>query len=663
MLREVMGDRVSDMLRFLRDLKIRGKLLAVVLPLVLLPVLSVGVIVGYVSEQQAYLGITQATRADLEHMTQFTLDLLNAHYRQFEVYKEDKQRTVQNNLATLARFAYNLVAVQQEQYASSQHTLEAAQQEARMAFKNISVGETGYLYAMTSKGDLTIHVAQEGENIFDAQDDKGRYFIREMAEKAVAAKPGEVLYIVYPWRNEMLGETQPRNKIVAYMYFQPWDWIIAAGGYLEETYEDVAFEKKALQELKQNILDKAVGATGYIYAMTTRGELTIHPFREGQNIYDEKDQNGHYFIREMIERKNGWIRYPWRNQTDPAPRMKIVRYQYFAPWDWIVAVGSYENEFYEPANEIEKRILSSMGLLTFVVGAIAVILVFLASKFLTDPIQRLIVGVREVKRGRMDTQLAVTSSDELGELAVNFNRMTEVLRKNKDLEASLAQQNKMASLGVLSSEVAHEINNPLGVILGYAAYLENKMDPEDPGFKYIQEIKRESKRCKNIVQDLLSYARVPKPVPEETDLNALLEQIVDFAAHHTDMDAVNIATAFDSGLPRIWVDGDQIRQVAMNLMLNAGAAMPDGGRLVVGTTLGEDGCVKLTFQDSGAGISPENLEKIFEPFFTTKKRGTGLGLAITRTIVEQHGGRIEVASEVGKGTLVTVNLPARRESA
>ncbi|MBS1221064.1 MAG: histidine kinase [Proteobacteria bacterium] len=158
-----MGDRVSDMLRFLRDLKIRGKLLAVVLPLVLLPVLSVGVIVGYVSEQQAYLGITQATRADLEHMTQFTLDLLNAHYRQFEVYKEDKQRTVQNNLATLARFAYNLVAVQQEQYASSQHTLEAAQQEARMAFKNISVGETGYLYAMTSKGDLTIHVAQEGE--------------------------------------------------------------------------------------------------------------------------------------------------------------------------------------------------------------------------------------------------------------------------------------------------------------------------------------------------------------------------------------------------------------------------------------------------------------------------------------------------------------------
>lgn len=657
------GNPVIDMLRFARDLKIRGKLLAVVLPLVLLPVLVIGVIVGYVSEQQAYRGITQAIRADLEHMTQFTLDLLNAHYRQFEVYKEDKRQTVYRNLATLVRFAYNIVTVQHEQYVDSQHTLQEAQGEIRKAFRNISVGETGYLYAMTSKGDLMIHVAQEGENILDARDENGRHFIQEMCENALKSQPGEVLYIVYPWRNPILGETRARNKVVAYMYFQPWDWIVAAGGYLEETYEDVAFEKQALQALKENILDKAVGATGYIYAMTTRGELTIHPFREGQNVYDEKDQEGHYFIREMIERKNGWIRYPWRNEADSVTRMKVVRYQYFAPWDWIVAVGSYENEFYEPADEIERQILTSMSLLTFVVGSFAVILVFVASKFLTDPIQRLIAGVREVKRGRLDTRLAVTTNDELGELAAEFNRMTEMLRKNKELETTLAQQSKMASLGVLSSEVAHEINNPLGVILGYAAHLEGKMDPDDPGLKYIQQIKRESKRCKNIVQDLLSYARVPKPALEETDINALLEQIVDFAAHHTDMDTVHIVTHFDPRLPRIRVDGDQIRQVALNLMLNAGAAMPEGGRLVVGTASGDDGWVQLSFQDSGSGIPPENLEKIFEPFFTTKTRGTGLGLAITRTIVEQHGGRIAVASEVGEGTTVTVSLPAHRESA
>ncbi len=651
------------MLRFLRDLKIRGKLLAVVLPLVLLPVLGVGIVVGYVSKQQAYWGITQAVRADLEHTAQFTVDLLNAHYQQFAVYKEDKRRIVYQDLATLARFAYNLVAVQHEQYVNGQHSLAAAQQEARKAFKNISVGETGYLYAMTSKGELTIHIAQEGENIQDAQDEKGRYFIREISEKALAAKPGEVLYIVYPWRNEILGERRPRNKVVAYLYFPAWDWIIAAGGYLDETYEDVDFERQALAELQRNILSKPIGATGYIYAMTSRGELTMHPFLQGENVYDERDGNGHDFIREMCERKNGWIRYPWRSENDPTPRMKIVRYQHFAPWDWIVAVGSYEDEFYQPAIEIERRILSTMGVLTFIMGLLAMILVFFVSKFLTDPIQRLMAGVREVQRGRLDTRLAVASNDELGELAANFNRMTDALRKNQELEANLAQRNKMASLGVLSSGVAHEINNPLGVILGYAAHLESKLDPKNPAFKYIQEIRRESKRCKNIVQDLLSYARVPKPSLEETDINGLLDQIVDFAAHHTDMSAADIVTTFDPRLPRIWVDGDQIRQVAMNLMLNAGAAMPEGGRLTIGAALGEDGRVKLTFQDSGAGIAPDHLEKIFEPFFTTKTRGTGLGLAIAKTIVEQHGGRIEITSAPGQGALATVSLPVCRESA
>ncbi|MDG4554379.1 MAG: cache domain-containing protein [Candidatus Competibacter sp.] len=648
---------------FPRDLKIRGKLLAAVLPLVVLPVLGVGAVVGYVAMQQAREGITQAVRADLEHLSQFTLDLLNAHHQQFEVYKEDKRRVVYRDLATLARFAYNLVAVQHEQYANGQHSLEAAQQEARKAFKNISVGETGYLYAMTSKGELTIHIAQEGQNVYGAQDDTGRHFIQEICETAVAAKPGEVLYIVYPWRNEILGERRPRNKVVAYLYFPAWDWIIAAGGYLDETYEDVDFERQALRELQRNILSKPVGSTGYIYAMTRRGELKMHPFQQGRNIYDARDRNGHYFIQEMCARQNGWIRYPWRNENDPAPRMKIVRYRYFAPWDWIVAVGAYEDEFYQPATAIEKRILSSMGFLTLVAGVLAVLLVLWVSKLLTDPIQRLMAGVRQVRQGRLDTRLPVTSNDELGELAADFNRMTDALRQNKALEANLAQRNKMASLGVLSAEVAHEINNPLGVILGYAAHLESKLDPQDPALKYVQEIRRESKRCKHIVQDLLSYARVPKPALEETDLNALLDRIVDFAAHHTDMHAADIVTAFDPDLPRIQVDGDQIRQVAMNLMLNAGAAMPEGGRLTVGTGMGEDGWLQLTFQDSGCGIAPDNLEKIFEPFFTTKTRGTGLGLAIAKTIVDQHGGRIDIASAPGQGTGVTVRLPIRREPA
>jgi two-component system NtrC family sensor kinase len=218
----------------------------------------------------------------------------------------------------------------------------------------------------------------------------------------------------------------------------------------------------------------------------------------------------------------------------------------------------------------------------------------------------------------------------------------------------------MASLGILSSGVAHEINNPLGVILGYAGYLENKLDPEDPNHHFIHEIKRESKRCKKIVQDLLNYARTPQPEFAETDLNQLLDQIISFAANHTDMHGVEISKTFTDDLPALLIDGDQIRQVAINLILNAGAAMEDGGLLSV-STCREDDDVVMTFADSGSGIDEADLERIFEPFYTTKDRGTGLGLAITRQIIEQHHGSIQMTSRPNQGTTVTIRLPLVRE--
>jgi two-component system NtrC family sensor kinase len=646
---------------FVKNLKLRWKMMVLVLPLVTVPIFIVGGVIGYISTKQAHLGITQTSKDDLEHMTGFTLDLLNSHYQQFQVYKQDKEKSFNKELATLTNLAYNLVEAEQRQYKSGRIDLQTAIREARSALKKVNVGDTGYIYAMTSGGALKVHVAREGENVFGEKDENGRYFIREMCENAVKSKTGEVLYIVYPWRNEILGDKHPRNKVVAYRYFKEWDWIIAAGGYLDETYEDVAFERRSFAELKEKIKNKKVGKTGYIFCMDSVGNFTIHPDGEGKNYFNATDTSGYRFIKEMCLQKSGWIRYPWRNKGETNPRMKIVRYEYFKPWDWIVAVGSYEDEFYQEANAIRGRILESMVVLTILVFIISVVLVFLAARVFTDPINHMMAVIRLVKQGRLDERMEVDTGDELGELASAFNRMTKIIKTNREMEANLAQQGKMASLGVLSSGVAHEINNPLGVILGYAGYIEGKLAPDDPNYKFIHEIKRESKRCKKIVQDLLSYARTPRPTLEETDINALLEQIVDFAANHTDMHHVTVVKEFNPGLPSIMVDGDQLRQVAINLILNSGAAMQSGGRLVVKTSLGEDGFVNLIFSDNGGGIPDENLERIFEPFFTTKIKGTGLGLAITKQIVEQHQGQIVIKSEVGKGTTVTVKLPLERE--
>jgi two-component system NtrC family sensor kinase len=245
----------------------------------------------------------------------------------------------------------------------------------------------------------------------------------------------------------------------------------------------------------------------------------------------------------------------------------------------------------------------------------------------------------------------------MGELATTFNRMTEMIKSNREMETAWAQQGKMASLGVLSSGVAHEINNPLGVILGYASYLEGKIPEDDPNYNYIHEIKRESKRCKKIVQNLLSYARTPQPALETIDLTALLTEILNFAANHTDMHQVQIKRSFAEALPLVRADGDQLRQVAINLILNAGAAMPQGGVLTVRTRQTDSKFVEIEFSDSGVGMTPEQLEQIFEPFYTTKARGTGLGLAITRQIIDFHHGRIKVQSHPGQGTTFVVTLP------
>jgi two-component system NtrC family sensor kinase len=646
---------------FMNNLRLRWKMLLVVMPLVIVPIFLVGGVIGYISTRQAYLGITQTSKDDLEHMTNFTIDLINSHRQQFQVYKQDKQKTFQLELATLTNLAYNLVESQHRQYQRGRIDMATARQEASKALKKVNVGETGYIYAMNTKGVLTVHVAREGENVWNEKDENGRYFLREMCETARRSKPGEILYIVYPWRNEILGDKYPRKKMVAYRYFREWDWIIATGGYLEETSEDTAFEKRSFEALKEKIKSKQVGKTGYIFCMDSKGNFMIHPQGEGRNFIDAKDTSGFPFIREMCEKRSGWIRYPWKNAGDRVPRMKIVRYEYFQPWDWIVAVGSYEDEFYQEAKEIKGRIVESMVVLTMLVCIIAVGLVFVASKVLTDPINHMMEVIRKVKQGRLDEKMEVDSSDELGELAAAFNRMTQIIKRNKEMEANLAQQGKMASLGVLSSGVAHEINNPLGVILGYASYLEGKLGAEDPNYKYIADIKKESKRCKKIVQDLLSYARTPKPTLEETDVNGLLDQIVDFAANHTDMYHVSVVKDFAPDLPKIMADGDQMRQVAINLILNAGAAMSQAGRLVVSTSLDGEGHIDIRFNDDGAGIPPDNLEKIFEPFFTTKAKGTGLGLAISKQIVEQHQGKMMIESRVGRGTTVIVKLPIERE--
>jgi two-component system NtrC family sensor kinase len=246
-------------------------------------------------------------------------------------------------------------------------------------------------------------------------------------------------------------------------------------------------------------------------------------------------------------------------------------------------------------------------------------------------------------------------------MAAAFNQMTEMLKRDLALEEKLTEQQKMASLGVFSAEVAHEINNPMGIILGYACHLETKMDPDDPRYHFVQEIRSESKRCVGILSDLLRYARLPDPEYQPTDLGYFIDQIMEFAAGHKDLRNVVFKKMISETVPEVMIDRDQIRQVVMNLAINGAAAMPEGGEIVLKIASHGRDHVVISFIDSGTGIDPANSDKIFEPFFSTRRRGTGLGLAISKQIVEAHLGTIEVHSTPGKGTEVRVYLPVKQE--
>lgn len=631
-----------------------------VMPLVLVPLLLMAFLISNISMELAYEGITRASRADLQHMSDFSLDLIDDHHRQYEVYQQEKEVAVRQKLHEIVNLAYTLVENNYQQFVAERLPLESVKRAARNGLKFVSVGEGGYVTVMDSSGQLLVHPVAEGKNINNSQDENGRYFIREMCAKAIQSIPGQVLYTKYPWKNILLGDRRARQKVVAYRYFPEWDWIISAGSYLDEIYDNKAFENKAFAELKNRLSKKKVGKTGFIYAAECGGTLMIHPFDEGKSITTWLDSQGMETFEEVCKKKGdaAWLQSMQQRGPDVEPQARIARLQYFRPWDWVVFVEAYEDELFGTADITKKLILGSVIFLSFLVSAIAGMMTFYVAGRFTYPIFMMTEEIARAKGSRLVKKITVPEAEELKKLAIAFNTMSELIQHEKALEEKLARMEKMASIGVLSSGVAHEINNPMGVILGYACHLEKKLDKNDANYHFVQEIKEESKRCVKIVQNLLDYARAPHLIRKPTDVNALLEQTIEFAAGHADFGNINIVKDLSEKIGVIEVDDDQLRQVIINLLLNAAAAMKKGGDLVI-TTRKKNGMLEIRFKDSGNGIAPEHLKEVYEPFFTTKEKGTGLGLAISRQIVEAHLGSMDIDSVVGSGTKVIVTIPLK----
>ncbi len=281
--------------------------------------------------------------------------------------------------------------------------------------------------------------------------------------------------------------------------------------------------------------------------------------------------------------------------------------------------------------------------------------------------RRMLLNARRIERESGQNQLILLAIDDITER----RRMQELIaseeqlrQHNRALEQQLIASGRLVALGEITASMAHEFNNPLGIIMGFAEDLLSETDPSDPRHQALTIIDDETKRCQKLIQSLMQYSRPGETHPQAVNVASLIEtslQMINSRLHRQKVEAVRQIPA--DHLPNIHGDAQQLEQVLINLYLNALDAMPGGGTLTIGATLQDieaNQNVVITVADTGLGIDEKDLPKIFQPFYTARKvTGLGLGLPICERIVKNHGGRIEVKSQPGKGTTFTIYLPTK----
>lgn len=304
----------------------------------------------------------------------------------------------------------------------------------------------------------------------------------------------------------------------------------------------------------------------------------------------------------------------------------------------------------------QKRLIATS--IVFAIGI--VVSVFLSMKYV-KPINDLAKATQRIAAGDLREIPEINAKDEIGELTRNFNEMVKGLRENKKLEERLRAAEHLSKIGQLASGIAHEIRNPLNLMNLSIDHLKNEYAPEDFSKSaefnsLVSNIKEEIKRLGGMIGNFLSYGK-PLALKHETlSLEDIIKEVLTISDRRIREQKIELKMNFCRNMPAINLDKQQIKACFMNIVLNAIQAMPANGFLSVTTGLADRFAV-VKIEDTGEGIKEEYLKKIFEPYFTTKEAGIGLGLALTKRIIEEHRGRIDIESKLGKGTVVTVEFP------
>lgn len=327
----------------------------------------------------------------------------------------------------------------------------------------------------------------------------------------------------------------------------------------------------------------------------------------------------------------------------------------------ILYVGILEQKYTDlRQNAVLTFLLISLGGILASIG-----ISYAISRSILIPVQKLVSASKELAMGNLNIRVRKTSDDELGELADGFNTMAYALRARDEqlkeyTRKKFMESERLALVGQLAANVAHELNNPLQGIVTYSHLLLEKNIGDEVANQNIQKIVIQANRARDIIRGLLDFSRQRKPEKTPGNINSIINEGISLVENQALFQNIEIVLNLDEHIPNVVIDSSQIVRVFINLIVNAAEAMEGNGSLTISSSVDhEKKCVQIEVSDTGPGIAEQNLEKIFDPFFTTKEtgHGVGLGLAISYGIIKEHKGSISVESELGKGTTFTVRLP------
>lgn len=422
-----------------------------------------------------------------------------------------------------------------------------------------------------------------------------------------------------------------------------------------------------------------VGKTGYVYVVDNQGVLISHPnlslVKEGKSLLHLPP------VEKVIKGEPCDGLEPKDRYTDEEGRKVLAVGTNLKEFGWSVLAVQPIEEAYLLSQRMKTRtfIYILYGILTSIIVAV------IFSQRIVNPIRKFLRGAEAIGQGNLEYKIDLKTNDELEDLSKAFNQMTESLKASKEkleeyaktLEQKVEERTeelrethqrvlraeKKAVIGEMAAAIAHELRNSLTGIKVASFYLSRKIAPEKPEIaKNLKAIEVETDQINKAINNVLYLSQPVTLTLIPTNLNTIIEKVILLSESLTLLQDIKVIKNFDPNLGEVMVDPERFKHVIMNLILNSCQAMPEGGIITI-TTIRESKFVEIRVEDTGCGIPEEGIESIFKTFFTTRARGLGIGLTVVQSVIEEHQGKINVESQVGKGTTVRIILPIKSDIA